>query len=106
MRFILLLTLLPTALPAQSLDGLTWPEQKCVLYERAVDSALSMQGPDGISESFIAANDAFIASGCTGPHNVCPRNPEEIALADNLTLMTMFEGMASTFVPFGCPSGT
>lgn len=87
---------------AQSLEGLTWPEQKCVLYQGAWEAALDSTGPDGISEAFIAGSAEFVASGCTIRGNVCPRSPQEFKLADLLTLMTMNEGMASTFAPFHC----
>jgi hypothetical protein len=91
---------------AQGLEGLTWPEQKCVLYQGAWDVALDSVGPDGISEAFIAGSAEFVASGCTIRGNVCPRSPQEFKLADLLTLMTMNEGMASTFAPFRCAPDT
>lgn len=91
-----------TAGQAQDLEGLTWPEQKCLLYQGAWDAALDSVGPDGIGEDFIAASAEFVASGCTIRGNACPRSPQEFRLADLLTLMTMNEGMASTFAPFRC----
>lgn len=87
---------------AQALDGLTWSEQKCVLYSAAVQDALGILGKEGIGDVFLSANDAFIAGGCIDPGHVCPRTKQEGNLANLLTIMTMNEGMASTFVPFGC----
>lgn len=87
---------------AQDLDGLTWPEKKCVLYQLAWDAALDSVGPEGISDDFIDGSAEFVASGCTIRGNVCPRSEQEYKLADLLTLMTMNEGMASTFAPFRC----
>jgi hypothetical protein len=86
-----------------NLKGLTWTEQKCVLYQRAWDSAYAAIGPDGISAEFISKNTAFISTGCQDPIGVCPQSDEEIDMANMLTVMTMSEGMASTFVPFNCP---
>lgn len=86
-----------------NLKGLTWTEQKCVLYQRAWDSAYAAIGPDGISAEFISKNTAFVSTGCQDPIGVCPRSDEEIDMANMLTVMTMSEGMASTFVPFNCP---
>lgn len=86
-----------------NLNGLTWTEQKCVLYQRAWDSAYAAIGPDGISAEFISKNTAFVSTGCQDPIGVCPRSDAEIDMANMLTVMTMSEGMASTFVPFNCP---
>lgn len=83
-------------------EDLTWTEQKCVLYQRAWDWAYDNMGSDGISPEFIAQNDEFIATGCIERTVVCPRSLEEFDMANMLTVMTMNEGMASTFVPFTC----
>ncbi len=91
-----------TPVAAQSLEGLSWAEQKCVLYRSAVADALQIQGHDGLRATFLAQNDAFIAGGCVDQGHVCPATDQEGAFADLLTVMTMNEGMASTFVPFGC----
>lgn len=105
MRPLLLLILIfpPVPLTAQSLEGLTWSEQKCVLYDRAVEAAVGHLGEDSLTEEFLADNRAFIEGGCQRPGNVCPRTDAELELANMLTIMTMNEGMASTFVPFRCP---
>lgn len=92
------------AFPAQTQDlqGLSWSEQKCVLYDSAVEAALDFQGLDGLREEFLSENQSFIEGGCHTPGHVCPITDAEIELANLLTIMTMNEGMASTFVPFNC----
>lgn len=99
----LLATLLFGSLPAQA--ETSWTQRKCQLYADATAAALSWTEPEGLSGEFLDRHAAFLASGCTRPHDVCPRSPEEIALADLLLAMSMSEGMASTFVPFACPAG-
>lgn len=89
-----------TSAPADN----SWAKQKCELYRRAVDDALGYIGREGMRPEFLARNEAFIAGGCVGRGNVCPETTQEQAFANLLTLMTMNEGMASTFVPFGCRS--
>lgn len=81
----------------------SWTERKCELYADATAAALSWTPPEGLGEEFLARHQAFLDSGCTRPHDVCPRTPQEVALADLLLAMSMSEGMASTFVPFACP---
>ncbi|MBN2761281.1 MAG: hypothetical protein JXQ79_12340 [Rhodobacteraceae bacterium] len=81
----------------------SWTERKCALYAAAMEDALGLLGRDGISDAFLSENAAFIAQGCTERGRFCPQTAQERALADMLTLMTMNEGMASTFVPFACP---
>ncbi len=92
----------PISAQAQSLEGLTWKQQKCVLYERAVGDAFDILGHDGFTQGFLDANGAFIESGCVTQGAVCPATDIEYDFANLLTIMTMNEGMASTFVPFGC----
>ncbi|MDX1742842.1 MAG: hypothetical protein R3186_04510 [Ruegeria sp.] len=87
---------------AQDLEGRTWSEQKCVLYDRAVQDALGFQGREGLREEFLRENQSFIDGDCQTYGNVCPITDAEIELANLLTIMTMNEGMASTFVPFNC----
>lgn len=103
MRVVLLVTSLLIA-TAGFVQAKPWVEQKCDLYQRAFRDAVAMLGSDGLRASFLDQNGAFIASGCTTQGHVCAETPDEIALADLLTVMTMNEGMASTFVPFGCRS--
>ena len=63
---------------------------------------LARRGRAGLSEGFLSAHDAFLASGCTARADVCPRSPEELDLANVLTLAAMNAGAASTFLPFAC----
>lgn len=97
------LSCLALPLDAQSLEGLTWSEQKCVLYDSFFKDALGFQGLDDLREVFLAENHAFIDGGCQSSGRVCPITDAELEFANLLTIMTMNEGMASTFVPFGCP---
>ena len=99
------LNIAPVLAMAQQPDAqtLTWPERKCVLYQRAWDAALQSVDQSGVSQTFVAQNDVFVAKGCTERTPVCPRSPAEFEMANLLTVMTMNEGMASTFVPFTCP---
>ncbi|MFN3208292.1 MAG: hypothetical protein ACE369_04700 [Roseovarius sp.] len=80
----------------------SWTLQKCVLYESSVRDAISLQGPEGLRVEFLTENQKFIDAGCAGRAEICPMTQEEWSLADLLLKMTMNEGMASTFVPFGC----
>lgn len=92
---------LPVAVLAQD-AGQTWAERKCVLYQRAVTDATKMIGRDRLRDEFIKKNQEFITGGCLTQGNVCPMTGGEFEFANLLTVMTMNEGMASTFVPFGC----
>ena len=85
-----------------SLEGLTWTQQKCRLYESAFKDAVEIQGAEGLRPAFLQENADFIAAGCTTKRPICPETAQEGALADLLTVLTMNEGMASTFVPFAC----
>lgn len=90
-------------LSAQNLEAPISSEKKCVLYAYAVSDAIDIQGLDGLRKEFLAENQAFIDGGCQTPGSVCPFTDAELELANLLTIMTMNEGMASTFVPFKCP---
>lgn len=85
-------------------QGSDWTAKKCALYRSAVTDALQIHGRDGVSDGFIAQNNAFIAGGCIGPQTLCPVTDRDRTLTDLLTILTMNEGMASTFVPIGCPA--
>ena len=91
------------AVPAAAQISDEWSAEKCRLYGKAWDAAIASFGTDGIGSAFFGNHQAFLASNCTNPHNVCPISPREIELANLLTVMSMNEGMASTFVPFACP---
>lgn len=79
-----------------------WPTVKCERYKAAWASALGRRGTGGLSDEFLARHAAFLSSGCTAPADVCPRSPEELELANVLTVMAMNFGTASTFLPFAC----
>lgn len=96
--------MLPAPCRADTLSP-EWTVKKCGLYQSAVKDALQIQGGDGVSESFLGQNTAFIAGGCTGHKTLCPVTDQDRSLANLLTVLTMNEGMASTFLPLGCPPG-
>lgn len=87
---------------AQSLDGDSWTERKCVLYTAAWKRVVGDGRPAGVSEEFVSEHDAFLASGCLDRGRVCPRSPRELEIADILSLMAVSEGMAGSFLPFDC----
>ncbi len=93
-----LLALLASPAAAQSRD---WTAEKCSRYSQVWPTALARFGRVGLSEEFIARHEAFIASGCR-TRDVCPRSPQEIAMADVMTIAAMNAGTASSFVPFAC----
>ena len=105
MRVVLIcLSLLALCQPGGATEAsATWAEQKCRTYAAAWEQALVGFGSDQMNYAFIAANENFIAGGCTGPADVCPRSLEEIEVANVLTLAMMNAGAASTFLPFRCP---
>ena len=77
--------------------------EKCALYESAARDAISLQGPEGLRVMFLTENQKFIDGGCVTRVKICPMTGEEWQLAETLLNMMINEGMASTFVPFGCP---
>lgn len=81
-----------------------WPTEKCNRYRAAYELILNRQGKTGLSPEFLASHDAFLAANCQARAEVCARSPEEIALANKLTLMAMNRGMSGTFLPFYCRS--
>lgn len=100
------LPFLPGYADDTALDGLTWPEKKCALYQSAWDWAYDSVDKTKISDTFIGQNSRFIATGCVENIAVCPHSGAELEMANMLTVMTMSEGMASTFVPFSCRDET
>ncbi len=91
-----------TTVFAQPAQQRSWNEEKCVRYKDAWQGALQRWGRDGLGSTFIERHEAFIAGGCTGVHDVCPRSTKEIELANVLTIRALNAGMASTFLPFKC----
>jgi len=94
--------LLATSVAAVAADA--WTTRKCELYAAAWTRALSAQGDGGLGAGFIDSQNAFIASGCPDGTKTCPTSEAEIRLANTLTILSMNEGMASSFAPFACPS--
>ena len=92
----------PIAVRAQSVQGDSWTERKCVLYTAAWKRVVGDERPAGVSEEFVSEHDAFLASGCLDRGRVCPRSPRELEIADILSLMAVSEGMAGSFLPFDC----
>lgn len=87
---------------AQGTEALSWTEQKCVLYTAAWHHVAPDGAPEGVSDEFTTAHDAFLSSGCLDRGHVCPRTPREKKIADMLSLMAVAEGMAGSFLPFNC----
>lgn len=79
-----------------------WPQVKCERWRGAYDEALKRIGRKGLGEEFLARNEAFIASGCQTPPDVCPRNAEELTFANVMVMAGMNAGLGSTFMPFAC----
>lgn len=101
---LILLSCLPTPVLSQG-DYTTspdWRAEKCRRYGNVWHRVKQSEAARGLSASFVTAHEAFIASGCTAPADVCPRSAAELEVANQLVLMAMSEGMASTFLPFAC----
>lgn len=80
-----------------------WADEKCVRYGRGWSEALKRFGQAGLGPQFLARHDVFLASGCSGAHDVCARSAEELKMANIMVIVAMNAGMASTFPPFACP---
>ncbi|MEY8829874.1 hypothetical protein AB9K34_15920 [Sedimentitalea sp. XS_ASV28] len=93
------------AVPALSQPAASdaWTRRKCDLYGAAWQAVLGGYDMTGIRTGFVEKHQSFIDLGCPEDMRVCAATPEEIRLADVMTILSMNEGMASTFVPFGCP---
>lgn len=79
-----------------------WTQRKCGLYADAWDFLMQDGVPEGVSAGFVAGHAAFVASGCLERGPVCPESAAEREIADLLSLMAVAEGMAGSFLPFGC----
>ena len=103
-RGCLALTVLLAAVPAFAQEAQTrsWREEKCVRYQRAWDELAARRGTRGLGPEFIERHAAFIAGGCTGQADVCPRSAEELEVANIMIVAAMNAGTASTFPPFAC----
>lgn len=76
-------------------------DEKCGRYGRAWAEAVRQQGTEGLSPGFLAAHEAFLASGCRR-RAVCPRSAAEVAMADLMTIAAVNGRLAGTFLPFRC----
>lgn len=99
----LLFTLCAGGAVSQSVGADDWTRQKCDLYGAAWQDIQASHDLAGVSERFLEKHQSFIALGCPEDMRVCAVAPADIELANLLTILSMNEGMASTFVPFGCP---
>lgn len=79
-----------------------WSQVKCERWRKANDEALRRFGKKGLGADFLARNEAFIASGCQTPPDVCPRSAEELNFANVMVVAGMNAGLPSTFMPFAC----
>lgn len=79
-----------------------WQTKKCDVYAKALAEILGHVGRQGVSEHFLAQNQAFIDSGCLADVDACPESEAEIEIANGLTIATMNAGAASSFSPFRC----
>jgi hypothetical protein len=91
-----------SGLSAQAQSRLGWTAEKCRRYRIAWTQLMQRRGRTGLSESFLAGHDAFIARDCQDPRDVCPRSPGELEVANAMTIAAMNAGTASTFPPFAC----
>lgn len=102
-RLALLLPLLLVSGPVGAQEK-TWQAEKCRLYENYWTQALERFGSADLNYAFIAANENFIAAGCTEQGIACPRSAQELDIANALSILMINAGAASTFLPFHCPT--
>ena len=88
-------------LPRERSDKHDWREEKCRRYKKAWASLLLRQGSQGLGKDFLETHDRFLTSNCE-IRAVCPHSPEEFEAANNLVMLSMGFGTASTFPPFAC----
>ncbi len=88
---------------SQSAPADDWTRRKCDLYGAAWQDVVRTHDMAGIRPGFLKKHQDFIDLGCPQDMRVCAASAGEIRLADLMTILSMNEGMASTFVPFGCP---
>lgn len=93
---------LSAAAPLQAQAPENWPQVKCERWRSAYDEALKRIGRKGLGQEFLSGNEAFIASGCQNPPDVCPRSAEELNFANVMVMAGMNAGVSSTFMPYAC----
>lgn len=91
-----------SAPPAAAQEPKSWAQTKCERYAAAWSALMGRRGKAGLGADFLARHDAFIASGCTSPPDVCPRTAAELDVANAMVVAAMNAGAASTFPPFRC----
>lgn len=79
-----------------------WPAVKCERYRKVWTDVMARRGNAGLGTAFLERHEAFIASGCTSRADVCPRTPQELQVANLLSLGAMNAGMTGSFLPFAC----
>jgi len=79
-----------------------WQRKKCEVYRQAFAEILDHVGREGVSDIFMARNQAFIDSGCLADVDACPQTEADIEVANGLTIASMNAGAASSFSPFRC----
>jgi len=99
---LLAISISSAAIAQQPEADSSWPAVKCQRYKKAYADAIARFGKRGLGQAFLETHDAFLASDCTVKVDVCPRSKEELDLANVLVILSMNQGMASTFVPFNC----
>ncbi len=77
-------------------------EVKCAHYAKAWSDALARRGSRELGRDFLAAHEAFVASGCTARGTVCPVSAEELDFANIVAVLSMNAGTGGTFLPFSC----
>jgi hypothetical protein len=92
------------ATASQAFPQDNWTQRKCDLYSEAWMWILETQDLAGVRVGFIEEHQAFIDANCNHGIEICPVTKGDEQLADLLTVMSMNQGMASTFVPFACPT--
>jgi hypothetical protein len=102
LRIAAALLALALAAPAAAQGQSDWPREKCERWRKANDEALRRFGSKGLSSDFLSRHEAFIAAGCQGPQDVCPRSAEELNFANVMVMAGMNAGLPSTFMPFAC----
>jgi hypothetical protein len=93
---------LSTIAPLRAQAPENWPQVKCERWRAAYDEALKRFGKKGLGDEFLARNEAFLASGCQTPPDVCPRSAEELNFANVMVMAGVNAGLASTFMPYAC----
>jgi hypothetical protein len=80
----------------------SWQDVKCARYAAAWTEALARFGRAGLDPDFVARHEAFLAGGCRGRREVCPRSRAELTLADALSIAAVNANIPGSFLPFAC----